>query len=229
MTLSRQKGCPPVLLSWCRCCRCVKKVCPPVLVLLQWHQQVTGVRAFSAVVWILWCWGSRREGKSFLCVLCSSALGRRWEEGSALVLLLHWQGGEQLYSGTGNAQFIHKPHCNSTRILNRSSLLCCCLLGNFEKGGNFPPVHVTGLNGPLYCWNSVAPLARQAGDTYFLGNISQTSFILGYRMSALIENLVCFQGLKRCVLLLHNKATAFIGLHSTQTSQNQNSWGWKGP
>lgn len=154
-------------------------------VLLQWHQQVTGERASSAVVWTLWRSGSRREGESLLCLLCSSALGGRREDGSALVLLLRWQGGEQLCSGIGEAQFVHKPHCNSSRILNSSPSLCCCLLGNLEEGGNFPSVHATGLNGPLYCWNSVAPLARQAGDTYFLGDISQTSFILGWRMSVL--------------------------------------------
>lgn len=207
------------------CCRYMKKVHPSVPVLLQWHQQVTGERASSAAVWTLWCSGSRRESKSLLCLLCSSAVRRQWEDSSALVLLLHWQGGEQFCSGIGDAQFIQKPHCNSSRILNRNPLLCCCLLGNLEKGGNFPSVCATGLNGPLYCWNSMGPLARQAGDTCFLGDISQTSFILGRRMSVLCFcRELCFQQLKQCALLLHNKAIAFSSLHSTQTSGVVSFW-----
>lgn len=201
-------------------CRCTKKLRPSVLVLLQGHLLLGGKRASSAAAG---CRDARRSGgrAGLLSAALAAAL---WESRERTALL--WsccctgraEGRSALASAT--RRLSTNLIDNSSRILNRSSLLCCCLLGNLEKGGNFPSVHATRLNGPLYCWNSMAPLARQAGDTYFLGDISQASFILGWRMSVVfLENRVCFQELTWCaLLLLHNKVIAFGGLHSSQMS-----------
>lgn len=167
------------------CCRCTKKLRPSVLVLLQGHLLLGGKRASSAAAG---CCDARRSGGR--AALLSAALAATlWESRERTALL--WsccctgraEGRSALASAT--RRLSTNLIDNSSRILNRSSLLCCCLLGNLETGGNFPSVHATRLNGPLYCWNSMAPLARQAGDTYFLGDISQASFIVGWRMSVL--------------------------------------------
>lgn len=44
----------------------------------------------------------------------------------------------------------------------------------------------------------MAPVARHAGHTYFLGDISQTSFILGVEdvLFFFLRNLIYFQELK---------------------------------
>lgn len=180
MTLARQEARPPVLLSWC----CDAADVWRSHVLVRWSccsWQGRGLLSSSLDAKML---GDPERVRLLSACFAAALWGS--SERTALLGSCCCTGRVESRSALALAALGLSTNLidNSSRILS-SSLFCCCLLGNSEKGWNFPSVLATELNGPLYCWNSTAPLARQAGDTYFLGDVSQASFILRCRISIL--------------------------------------------
>lgn len=161
-----------------------------------------GVRTSSAAV------GRRdtpeQEGGRVCAGLALQQCSGRWgQRGSALVLFAPAGWRAALAQAT---LFIHKLHCNSSRILNRSFLLLSAWkLGERRKFSCCPCHRVE--------WTAVIVWLPRRGrqDTpIFLGTFPTPLLFGGWKMSALFfffRNLIYFQELKRW--LLHNKAVTF--------------------